>query len=472
MFGCAHGRRDREHVNSALASTQNQTEGLAAFASGLRYEDLPAPVVTRAREVILDTLAAVISGTRLEPGEALVAYGDTMVSDEGGVAVPGTRLRLAPTDAALVISGLAHADETDDAHTATGTHPGCVTVGGALAASSGQTISGRDFICAVVAGYDVECRISRAMDTMDTRKRGFSTLGICGTFGAAAASARSLRSTPGQMIGTLGLAGLQAAGLNAYHQDETHFAKALQVGFASRSGVASTLLARLRPVPPIQRVLDGRNNVVAAFSTSPNYGALTDGLGERYEILGTSLKAHACGGPVRWAVDALLDLIAAEGFAPADIESIDVEVAHSSVELVGPHATVPAISLAYVLAVAAFDGCVGIEQTHSKAKISNPDILALRDRVKLHGNDSLQDLYPALQPAIVTVRLVDGHEVSRRVDHALGSAERPMSTDQVEQKFRRLCEPVIGLDETESVIEAVRVVELAADVGEALGVKA
>jgi 2-methylcitrate dehydratase PrpD len=454
-------------VTPDAIGVENRTADLARHASTLGYESLPDPVVARASEVILDTLGAIISGTSLSAGSALLEYAASLPLGTGAL-VPGSSLRLAATDAALVISGLAHADETDDSHTATATHPGCVTVGSALAVAGHTAVTGRDFVAAIVAGYDVECRVSRAIDSLDARKRGFSTLGICGTFGAATTAVRALGFNTDQMVGALGLAGIQAAGLNAYHQDETHFAKALQVGFAARSGVAAALLAALRPAPPILRIFDGRNNVVAAFSNSARYSELTERLGDRYEIMGTSLKLHACGGPIRWAVDALLELMAEQEIASVEIAAIDVQLAHSSVELVGPRATVPAISLTYVMAVAALDRFVGIEQTHSDAKLNDPVVRSLERKVTLRGDDALQAVYPALQPAIVTIRLVDGRSFTRRVEHAVGSADRPMTRDQVEEKFRRLCTGIIGGGPTESVIAVIRNLDGEADVGESL----
>jgi 2-methylcitrate dehydratase PrpD len=420
------------------------TADLAEYASQLQYSSLPPDVVERGRQIVLDTSGAMLAGSALESGQALLRLAHSL-PQAGGVRVVGTTMRLDAIDAAMVNGSLAHADETDDSHTGSGTHPACVTVPAALAVTSSTGLHGQDLIAAVVAGYDVACRISKAMDTRVLRERGFSTLGICGTFAAAAAAGRAMGLSPTRMIDAFGLAGIQASGLNAYHQDGTHVAKALQVGFAVRNGVTAVIFAAQGSAPPmIERILEGPNNVVSAFSDRPRPSQLTDALGERFEIMGTSIKKHACGGPIRWAVDGLLELMTEHEIAADDIETVDVRLAHSSVSIVGPHATVPSINLPYVLAVAAIDGYVGIEQTHSPARLTDPRVHELQQRVRLAGDDDLEKVFPARQPAVVSIQLRNGRSVSRLVDFAAGSAERPLSRDEVEQKFLRLAKGMIG----------------------------
>src|SRR5262245_26686665 len=160
---------------------------LSEYIAGALARPLPAAVVEKARHHILDTFAAMVSGTGLKPGRVAIDY----VKAQGGPpegSIVGTRLRVSAVNAALANGMLAHADETDDSHAPSRTHPGCAVVPAALAAAESVRASGEQFIRAVVLGYDVAARVNYALDpeALAASLRGTHSIG--GTFGAGAAA--------------------------------------------------------------------------------------------------------------------------------------------------------------------------------------------------------------------------------------------------------------------------------------------
>jgi len=447
-----------DHITNA---PNIRTRHLAAYASQIGIATLPAEVVERARQVVLDTCGALLSGAQLEPGRAIIAFAyDLAGRPEATVAC--SAVQLAAMDAALINGALAHADETDDSHFSSLTHPAAMTVPAALAVGEARGLDGATFLAAVTGGYDVQCRVAKAMGPRNLQSRGFMALAVCGSFGAAAAAGRALRLDEGQMVNALGLAGLQTGGLWACAEEPGHYAKALQSGFPARNGVTAALLAA-QGLPGPQAILEGPNNAVAAFSDHPDYDQLTADLGQRFEIMGTSIKKHACGGPIRGPVDGLLDLMKHHHLTTDDLKDIEVRLAHSAVQIVGSR-SIPSISLPYVLAVAAYDGYVGIEQTHSPTRTQDSMVLTLAQRVRLLGDDEMERVWPTLRPAIVTLSLRDGRTLSTRVDHAAGSPERPLTRAEIAEKFLRLTGTVIGESRARELVALVWRLETVADV--------
>lgn len=457
-----HSGRD-VHDTSSSRSPNSSTSTLAEHVRQLDARKLPTEVTERARQVVLDTFASLLSGAQLPPGRALLAFANGLAG-RPEATVAGTELRLGAMDAALINGALAHADETDDSHFSSLTHPAAMGIPAALAVGEARGISGGVLLAAVIAGYDVQCRVAKAMGPRNLQQRGFMGLAVCGSFGAAAAAGRAIGLSAKQIIAALGFAGLQTGGLWACAEEPSHHAKALQSGFPVRNGVTSALLAE-RGIPGPDAIFEGPNNAIEAFSSDPDREQLTNELGRRFEIMGTSIKKHACGGPIRGPVDGLLQLMNEHRLSADDIERADVQMAHSAVRIVGGR-SIPSISLAYVLAVAACDGYVGTEQTHSPNRTQDPRVLDLAERVHVSGDDDMEAAWPALRPATVTLSVRDGRRLRTRVDHAAGSPERPLSRAEVEEKFLRLTSGLLGEVRARKLALLVWRLETVADVRE------
>jgi 2-methylcitrate dehydratase PrpD len=419
----------------SVSTARTRTAELAAYVAGASFDALPATAVERAEQLILDTLGAMISGVHLPPAQGFRPFAAAHAG-AGACTVFGSEVRADPVSAAFANAVAAHADETDDSHLASLTHPAAATVPAALALGEHRGADGATAIAAVVAGYDVQCRVSLALDPRDIMDRGFMPLAICAGFGAAASAAVMLGLDEDQTAAALGLAGLQAGGLWACAEDSTHLAKALMAGAPVRNGVTAALLAAQGCQGPPD-IFEGRDGVLAAFSSRPSPGELTAELGERFEILRTSIKKHACGGPIRGAVDGVLEILATEGLVAADIDGVRVRIAPSACAIVDGRDDL-AINLQHVVAVAAIDGVVGVVQTHSPARTRAADVQALRRRVALEPEPAFEPLWPAQRPTLIELRTTAGARHERRVEHPRGTPENPLTWDEVRAKFAAL----------------------------------
>jgi 2-methylcitrate dehydratase PrpD len=164
------------------------TKELSEYIAQAGRRALPRPVVEVTKHHALDTLAAMVSGSKLLPGKAALNYVKTLGGSRECTVV-GSKIVTNATHAALANGMLAHADETDDSHAASTTHPGCAVVAGALAMAERERSDGTTFLRAVTVGYDVACRMGMALRGEPFRRLGHSTHSMAPAFGAAAAGA-------------------------------------------------------------------------------------------------------------------------------------------------------------------------------------------------------------------------------------------------------------------------------------------
>lgn len=424
------------------------TAELSAYAAEASFDQLPREVVTRARQVILDSFGAMLAGTRLKPGRLIGEFARQLPTGE--CTVVGSRRKASPMDAALVNATLTHADETDDSHFSSVSHPAATCLPPALAMAERVGANGRTLIGALVVGYDVQCRASLAINPVPLQARGFTSLAISGNFGAAAAAGKALGLDAEQMRDALGLVGCHAVGLWACAAEPEHCARSLTAGVPARNGTMAALLAGLGFHGP-PAIFEGRDGIFKAYADGSSLGELTRELGRRYEIMGTSIKKHSCGGPIRGPVDALLKLMAKHDLSAHEIDTITVRLASTPASVMDDREDL-SINLQYVMAVAAIDARVDVEQTHSEERTRDPEVLKLKERVTLIPDAELEKLWPKVRPGIAEVATRDGRRYVERVDHPEGSPQNPLTEAQVEAKFLRLSSPIIGRERAEELV--------------------
>ena len=261
-------------------------------------------MVARAKQHILDTFAAIISGSQLKPGQVIRRY----VKSESGPAVAqviGSSLLTSATLAALANGTSAHADETDDSHAASGTHPGCAVVPAALAMAEQMGSDGDAFLQAVVAGYDVGCRVGRALNPLSLSSTGHSSRSLGNTFGACAAAAVLARLDPQQVGWALAYGAQQAAGIGSYIRAKEHIEKAFVLGgMPARNGVTAVQLAQAGASGAADP-FHGERSFLRAYSPDPRPEELVRGLGENFEMAQTSIKRYCVGSPIQAPLEAL-----------------------------------------------------------------------------------------------------------------------------------------------------------------------
>jgi len=194
---------------------------LSEYIAGAVKRPLPDAVIEKTRHHVLDTIAAMVSGSRLLPGRKAIAYVKTL----GGVkesTVIGSRLVTTAQHAALANGMLGHADETDDSHAPSLTHPGCAVVPAALAMAEREGANGTAFLRAVTLGYDIGSRLTMALGSYDFRDAGHSTHSFGPMFGSAAAASALAGLNANQLRWALSYTAQQCSGVSCWMRDEEH----------------------------------------------------------------------------------------------------------------------------------------------------------------------------------------------------------------------------------------------------------
>jgi 2-methylcitrate dehydratase PrpD len=424
-------------------SIVDATGVLASYAAALEPSRLPAGVLAQARLVLADTVGVLLAASTQHSVRTAVR---ALPPDGATCTVVGHGRGVRPEVAAFINGIGGHDIELDDSHSPSRTHPAAVIVPAALAAAESTpdcTID--DLLAGVIAGYEVQSRVSKAIGRNEQYARGFHPSAVCGAIGAAVTAGRVLRLPTDLMRACMALAAGQAAGLLSYHDDPSHMAKSFQTGVAARNGVTAALFARAgyQAAPD---VLTGRHDMLHPFGgDAADPTQLLHELGTDYQIQQTSLKLHACCALTHPALDALLGLRAEHGLAPDRITEITAWLAHDSAPRVDGH-PLWTHNIQYLLAVAAIDGVIRLEHL-SHTWTERRDVRELAGRISVAGADRWQREFPARPGATVAVHTADGElRSSRSVPR--GHPEHPLSDADQVAKFADLVEPVLG--ETES----------------------
>jgi len=426
---------------------------LAAYMARAPGLALPAAVAARARHHVLDTLAAMVSGSRLAPGRIAIAY----VRRLGGTreaSVAGSRIVTSSINAALANGMLAHADETDDSHAPSRNHPGCAVVPAALAAAEATHANGEQFLRAVVLGYDVAARINYALGADAFAFAGRMTHSFGGTFGAGAAAAALLRLDALQARHLLSYCAQQASGVGSSVRDADHIEKAFDFGgMPARNGVAAATMVAAG-FTGVDDVFSGERNFFQAYAVEPDPAKLAQDLGQRFEILGTNIKKWSAGSPAQSAIDALLHLMETKGVTAGKVKAITVHLPTGSDRTVD-RTPAPDVNIQHLLALLLIEGTLTFRSIHDHARMADPAILALRGKIEVVPSDELLHARPRRQ-AIVEVETHDGAHHSHRIVAVRGTADNPMDLAEVEAKARDLMGGVLGRKRTQMLIGAVR----------------
>src|SRR5499433_3708457 len=338
---------------------------LSAYIAAALRRPLPPAVVEKTKHHILDTIAAMVSGSRLRPGRKAIAYVRTL----GGVreaCVIGARLLTAAANAALANGMLAHADETDDSHAPSLTHPGCGVVPAALAMAERERRNGAALLRAVALGYDVGCRLTQSLNAYEFRNDGHSTHSFGPMFGAAAAAGALAGLRERAVRHLLSYTAQQASGISCWMRDEEHIEKAFDFGgMPARNGIvaAAMVSAGFTGVEDVftgERNFFVKNDEALRIGKAPEPQRLADGLGTTFEMMNTNIKRWSVGSPIQAPLDSLLDLIRAHKLKADDVEKVVVRVAKQGANTTD-NRNMPDICLQHMVSVMLIDGIVTFE---------------------------------------------------------------------------------------------------------------
>lgn len=449
-----------------LIRASDATARLGAYIADLRYEDLPAEVVTKAKECVLDALGCCLFGVT-RPWTRIVL---DMILEQGGVpqaSIPGTGYRTSVSQAVLVSSTAGHGFELDDIHAAAHLHPGSLCVPVALALGEWRNDpDGRALLAAIVAGYEVGLRVGLAA-TGSLFLRGYHFQGTCGVFAAAATAAHLLKLDGEQARHALGIAGSQAAGLMA--AQEGAMAKRLHAGRAAQSGVYGALLAAcgFTGIPNVLEAPYG--GFLSSFTDAAQPENLTDGLGERWEILKVGYKPHASAASTHTALDSLGSIMREHQLRANDIFEVRVHCStmahrHCAWRYIPQGVTSAQMSLYYTLAAMAFDGEVLTDQ-FSETRLADPTLVEFMDRIRIEVEPAFDEGGDATRhQSRVTVSTRDGRQLERYAQYRKGSPQNPMTRAERHAKFRRLGGAALPAVSIEQIIAQVESLEQATDI--------
>jgi 2-methylcitrate dehydratase PrpD len=423
---------------------------------------LPPDVVEKAKHHILDTFAAIVSGSELPPGKAALALARAQAGRPVATVV-GSSILTGPMDAALVNGVLAHSDETDDSHGPSQSHPGASIVPAALALGEEAGSSGERYLRAVTLGYDIGTRLTMALDAIafrnDSRR---STHAYAGNFGSAAAAGCIAGLTAQQMRWLLDYASQQAAGYAIWERDTDHIEKGFVfAGMPARNGVTAALLVR-SGWNGVDDVFSGDDNFFQVNAPKGNPSALIDKLGERYEIVNTDIKKWTVGTPIQAPLDAIENIRKKRPFEADAVKAVTVRLA-PSVGSVVDNRDIPDICLQHMVAVMLLDKTASFKAAHDKPRMKDAAVLRQRSKVKYVPDAALTRLLPA-RVAIVEVALDDGTQLSDRVEAVRGTVRNPMPRSEVVDKAKDLMSPVLGGANTGKLIDALLALETVKDI--------
>lgn len=402
------------------------TQALARFVAETRWEDIPEPVRREAKRALLNFFAVAIAGCRTGPIEMALT---SLAEFSGGkqATVIGRTDRIDALNAAFLNAAGANVFDYCDTHLPTVVHPTSPLAPALLALAELRRVTGPDLLRAFVLGFEIECRVGGAVSP-GHYPRGWHITSTCGVFGAAAGAAKLLGLSETQVVWALGHASTQAAGLC---ECLGWPAKSLSVGNAAKNGLWSALLAEKGFEGPAEPIA-GAQGFLAAMGEPPNWAALTDGLGETWELTDNSIKPYPCGFVIHPLLDCALDWRAAH---PSDVVA---RVAIRGNPLLLQRTDRPDIatgreaqvSLQHAVAAALVHGKAGLDQ-FTDVCVNDPVVIAMRRRIEV-----------ASDPAISTIAVemdfwtTGGERHSVATKAARGSPSNPMRDTEIEDKLR------------------------------------
>ena len=420
-------------------------DSMADYMLAARRVKLPDEVIQKGKSHILDTLAAIVSGSTLQAGK----FGLQHARVQGGkeeCAVLGSNLRTTPISAAFANGMSAHADETDDSNSQL--HPGCAIVPAALAVAEAQNRGGDALLRAVILGYDIGFRFHVAFQPRSTS--------FGATFGASAAAGALAELDHLQLCYSISYAAQQASGSRAWVGDDDHIEKAFDyAGMPARNGATAALLVK-SGYTGNRDVLEGDQNIIKTYAPCEPSKLLSD-LGQKFTITSCLIKKYPVGSPMMETVDATLAMLAKQPIHPQDVERVVVRIPSSGARTVN-NRKMPDVNVQYMVANILLEGKLTFESAHDYKRLQDSQVQEMKQRVELVPDEELERAGARFQ-GLVEVTLKDGRTLREHVSNCRGRPENPMNPEEVEKKAAWLLEPVLGKKNSDQVIDSMRRIE-------------
>jgi 2-methylcitrate dehydratase PrpD len=443
----------------------------ARFCAGLQYEALPPITVERAKHFFIDYIAIAMHASTLDssrPVRALAAARPI----PGGATLLGRSDTVHPAWAALANGMAAHSMELDDTFLSGSIHNESFVFSPALALAEERGTSGKRFITAIVAGFEVACRVAAALKPAVTNARGFHPTGTTGALGAAATAATLLGLNAVQTTAALGVACSQAAGLLEFVTDGA-WTKRFHGGWASHAGIVAAELAQYGITAP-PTAIEGKFGYLHAYSGDPLPQALAVGEGENLAIAQTAMKYYPCNYYIQSINDSALQLAARADLSLDAIESIVVHTVQAAMPLVcepieqkrSPKVMIDAqFSVPFNVALALVKKRVSFVD-FTPATFAAPDIVRVMDRVTCRVDPALDAQYPGAWPARVEIALTGGRTFAAATQHAKGDPRNPLTLSEVIAKHRSIVSGIVDDSTDDAILDFILQLERKPDFSE------
>jgi 2-methylcitrate dehydratase PrpD len=456
--------RENPEWTAAQLEIPDITRALAAYIASSQSARIPNETLELAKQHILDTFVSMVVSAGLKPARLAREF----ALYNGGKADTAHLLTTNQTttllDAVMANAITAHAAEINDFCPSAFVQPGPPIVSTVFGIGETTSASGEEMIRAVITGYEIACRLPKALGINNLQTAGLSSHGVGPTFGAAAAAASLLKIAEDRIGFVLAYCVQQASGSFNWIRDTEHIEKAfLFAGLPARNGATAALM-----------VQHGFSGVKDPFHGTPNWllssiflgpesdmdlNKLIHHLGKEFQLPLVGFKRYPVGGPTQPGIEGLLQLI--KKVDRHSIEKIQIKMPGNIT--VFSEAKMPALNLPYLSAVIMEEGDLTFEMAQSEERMASPSIRKKMELVTLF-HDPGQERIPRVESAIVEAQMKNGRRESIFIEHVLGFPDRPMNRQDVEEKARSLAKPVLGKDRTEKLIETCWNLEKLSDI--------
>lgn len=444
------------------------TSELSRFSADIRLDHLPAPVVERARFLVLDLVGNIVRARHdAESTASFLAATRAMGLAAGNAGVFGDAARYTPAGAAFLNGALAHSLDFDDTHAAGSLHPGAPVIPAALAAGEMVGASGSDVLAAIIAGYEITCRVALALPAGEHYDRGFHPTATCGAFGAAAAAARVFGLDAAGIEGAMGTVLSQCAGSLQFLVNGA-WTKRFQVGWSAMNGLMAATLVREGFKGTIE-ALEGRHGFMRAYAPNPTPARAVQDLGGVFELMNTAVKPYPSCRYGHASIDAALALRVEHGLKPEEIERVTLGLPRAGMMLIGlppekksdPHNVVDGqFSGPFVVASALATGAMGWD---SYRLLQDPTVRSLLPKIACEQDPEIEAEFPANMSGKVTI-VARGQTFVRKVVVPKGEPSNFLTEDELRAKFSGLAEAVLGPERTARLASEVLAIDHVADV--------
>lgn len=453
-------------TNAPIPNQVFPSQVLASFAAQLEWSDIPDLVIRKTEDLLVDWFGSAVAGKNAKAVEIIAQFAQIMGPSSGQSEILLNRKLTSPYFAAMCNAAASHVVEQDDLHNSSVFHPATVIFSPALAVAQSLGVSGREFLVAVIAGYEVGIRIGEFMGR--SHYKIFHTTGTVGSLAAAAAVGRLLKLSPEQMLHAFGSAGTQAAGLWEFLKDAAD-SKQLHTAHAAGTGLMSAYLAK-EGFTGAQQILEGKQGMAAGMSTDADLSKLNAGLHQRWATLETSFKFHASCRHTHPAADALLQVMQTNHLQFTDLAHITTHVHQGAIDVLGAVTDPKTVhqskfSMGTVLAIVAKYGHAGLDEFENH--FLDPEICQLRDNVSMQLDPQVDQAYPQRWIGKVSVKTHAGREFHGQLDEPKGDPGNTLTRSEIESKAIRLAlfSKGAGQSEMQSIIAQLWQIAHAPQVG-------